>query len=432
MDKSKRNLRNSHALLERARRVIPSCTQTFSKGPTQWVQGVAPIYLQSGKGAHVFDADGNEYIDYLMALGPITLGYGYPAVDDAIVRQLRDGITFSQMHPLEVELAELLAQVIPGAEMVRFGKNGSDATAGAVRAARAITGRDKIACCGYHGWQDWYIASTTRDRGIPQFAKSLILPFEYNNLSSLEALFEQYPGEIAAVIMEPMGVVEPTASFLEKVRELAHARGALLIFDEIITGFRLALGGAQEYFRVIPDMACFGKGLGNGMPISAVVGLREHMQVFDEIFYSFTFGGEALSLAAGVATIREFREKGVVGHFWKCGQVLKEGYNGLAKEFGVESQTQCMGLPPRTVISFFDKDGSESLALRSLFMQECIKRGVLFFGSQNLCFSHTQSDLDRTLEAYREAMAVISEAIDQGDVASFLEGSIVQPIFRKP
>ena len=290
-----RCLARSLELKARAEKLIPTCSQTFSKAPTQFVQGVAPVFLARGEGSHVWDVDGNEYIDYPMALGPIILGHNYPAVTEAVTRQMKDGNIYSLPHPLEVEVAELLVELIPSAEMVRFGKNGSDVTTGAVRAARAFTGRELIACCGYHGWQDWYIGTTTRNQGVPQCVREQTLPFEYNQIESLERILQQNPGKIAAVIMEPVGIVEPQDGFLQQVLDLTHEAGALLIFDEIVTGFRVALGGAQEYYGVTPDMTCCGKAMGNGYPASAVVGRRDVMEWFDEIFFSFTFGGDALS-----------------------------------------------------------------------------------------------------------------------------------------
>jgi len=422
----------SYELKARAVRLIPSCTQTFSKGPTQFVQGIAPVFIKRGQGSHVWDVDGNEYIDYPMALGPVILGHNYPAVTEAVIRQLQDGITFSLPHPLEVEAAEVLTEIIPCAEMVRFGKNGSDATSGAVRVARAYTGNDIIACCGYHGWQDWYIGTTTRNKGVPKAVQELTISFEYNNIASLERIFDEHPGQVAAVIMEPVGMAEPCDNFLHKVRELTELKGALLIFDEIVTGFRIAQGGAQEYFGVMPDLACFGKAMGNGYPISAVVGNRRIMELFDEVFFSFTFGGETLSLAATVATIAEIREKKVIGYLWEQGLKLKNGYNVLAKEFGVELFTKCIGLPPRTILSFKDEAGEESLVLKSLFQQECLRRGVLFSGGQNICFSHSNADIEHTLRAYRSAMEILAEAIESGDALERLKGEPVKAVFRRP
>lgn len=425
-----RELKKSQQYWARAQRIIPGGSQTFSKGPSQFVQGVAPIYLQNGKGSHVFDVDGNECIDYVMALGPITLGYSYPQVNEAIIKQLEQGITFSLMHPLEVELSELLVELIPCAEMVRFGKNGSDATSGAVRTARAYTGREKIACCGYHGWQDWYIGITTRDKGIPESTKKLTIPFEYDNLESLEKIFAENRGEVAAVIMEPIAIEEPKNSFLEKVKSLTHKEGAVLIFDEIVTGFRLALGGAQGYFKVTPDLATFGKGIANGMPISAIVGKREIMKELEEVFFSFTFGGEALSLAAALATIKEMREKDVIQHFWKQGKKLKEGYNRLSQEYELIEYTQCIGPPAHSAI-YFRINNKDSLELKSLFQQEMIKRGILTMGVHNFCFSHSDRDIERTLEAYEDTLKILRQAIDENNIEEYLEGEKIKPVFRK-
>ena len=421
----------SHEWLERAQRVIPGATQTFSKGPTQLVQGVSPVFLVRGEGSHVWDVDGNEFIDYPMALGPVILGHNYPSVTKAVASQLQDGVVFSLAHPLEVELAELLVEIIPCAEMVRFGKNGSDATSGAVRVARAYTGRDIIACCGYHGWQDWYIGTTTRDKGVPHAVQELTIPFVYNDINSLKEIFARHSGQVAAVIMEPVGVVEPRDGFLAQVRDLAHKEGALLVFDEVITGFRLSLGGAQEYFGVAPDLACFGKAMANGFPLSAVVGRRDVMELFNEIFFSFTFGGEALSLSACLATIEVMRERGVIDWLWTQGGKLKDGYNALAGEFGLEDYTECIGLAPRTVITFMDENGAESMLMKSLFQQECLKGGVLFAAGHNICYSHSDNDIDHTLEVYRSALQVLAQAVRENDLMSRLEGKPVEPVFRK-
>ena len=430
---AKRALRldRSQALKAKAQRLIPSCTQTFSKGPTQFVQGASPVYLARGQGCHVWDVDGNEYLDYAMALGPIILGYNDPSVTEAVIRQVKEGTVFSLPHPLEVEVAERLTELIPCAEMVRFGKNGSDATSGAVRLARAFTGRDLIACCGYHGWQDWYIGTTTRNAGVPKAVQALTIPFEYNNLESLRQIFTEHPRQVAAVIMEPVGLMEPQPGFLEGVQTLARQEGVVLIFDEVVTGFRLALGGAQEYFGVTPDLACFGKGMANGFPLSAIVGRQEIMQLFDEVFFSFTFGGETLSLAAAAATMAALRTKSVIPHLWEQGRRLKDGYNLLARESGVERWTECLGFPPRTVVTFRDETGAESLMRKSLFQQECLKRGVLFSGGHNICYSHHPKDIDDTLRVYREVMEILAEAIRSGSVEGQLDGPPVEPVFRR-
>lgn len=424
-------LKDSKILHKKARKVIPGCSQTFSKAPSQFVQGQAPVFLEKGKGSHVWDIDGNEYIDYAMALGPIILGHNYPAVTREVKKTLEKSTTFTLPHRLEVELAELLCNLIPCAEMVRFGKNGSDATSGAVRVARAFTGRKKIACCGYHGWQDWYIATTTMDGGIPEETKKLTMTFGYNKIEELEKLFKKNKGQIACVIMEPAGVVEPEAGFLEKVKKLTHKNGALLIFDEVVTGFRFSLGGAQEYFKVTPDLACVGKAMGNGFPISAVVGRRDVMELFQQVFYSFTFGGEIISIAASLATIKEMQRKNAIKHIWKLGRKLRDSYNDLVKKYGLEEYTECIGFPPRTIITFKNEKGEDDLLIKSLFQQECLKRNILFTAGHNICFSHTNKDIDYTLAVYDKALKVLKKAIEEDMVKESIKGEPLQPIFRK-
>jgi len=426
-----RSLAASHAMLERAKRIIPTQSQTFSKAPTQFVQGVAPNFIARGAGCHVWDIDGNEYIDHAMALAPIVIGHADPDVTEAVSRQIKDGTAYSLPHALEVEVAEMLVEVIPCAEMVRFGKNGSDATAGAVRVARAFTGRDIVAMCGYHGWQDWCIGTTTRNKGVPKGVSELTKTFTYNDIASLERIFDQHPVQVAAVIMEATGVIAPQPGFLESVKELAHKHGALLIFDEIVTGFRLAIGGAQEYFNVIPDLACCGKAMGNGYPIAAVAGRRDVMEWMDEIFFSFTFGGETASLAATKAVITKMLAEPVIPHIWEQGLRIKDGYNVLARAFEIEKHTECIGYAPRTVCLFRDETGADSLVLKSLFQQECLKRGVLYTGGHNLSYSHSGADIEQTLRVYRTAMEILASAIRQGDAAARLEGPAVQPVFRK-
>jgi glutamate-1-semialdehyde aminotransferase/spore coat polysaccharide biosynthesis protein SpsF (cytidylyltransferase family) len=425
-------LDRSLQLKSRAERVIPSVTQTFSKGPTQFVQGVCPVFLSHGRGSHVWDVDGNEYIDYINALGPVILGYDYPPVTEAAMEQLKSGVSFSLPTALEVELAELLVSLIPCAEMVRFGKNGSDATSGAVRVARAWTGREVIACCGYHGWQDWSVGATTRNAGVPRSVAALTVPFRYNDLASLEQVFAAYPRQVAAVIMEPLGVTLPESGFLETVLEICRREGALLIFDEVVTGFRIALGGAQSHFGVTPDLACFGKAMANGFPLSAVVGRTDVMELFDEVFFSLTFGGEAVSLAAALATIREMQEHDVVGHLWQLGATLKDGYNVLARELGLGGITWCEGLPPHTVMRFEETELASGSVLRSLFQQEVVSRGILFLVGINTSYSHSESDVERTLRVFRAGLEKVAQAIDSGDPTKWLKGEPVRPVFRQP
>ena len=417
--------------MERAERVIPGGTQTFSKSRTQFPEGACPLFIQRGQGSHVWDVDGNEYIDYAMALCPAILGYNHPAVNAAVERQMKDGILFTLPHPLEVEASEQLTEIIPCAEMVRFAKNGSDATSGAVRVARAYTGRDIIACCGYHGWNDWYIGTTTRAAGVPKAVREQTKTFRYNDIASLEKVLTEHPNQVAAVIMEPMGLDFPRDNFLQKVKDLAHKHGALLIFDEVVTGFRWSLGGAQEYFKVTPDMGCFGKAMSNGYPMSCVVGRRDVMKVFDEVFFSFTFGGEALSLAAHLATVKVLRAEPVIPQIWARGEKLLNGYNRLARDSGLEKVTRAHGVGCRHVLEFLDESGQPHLEAKSLFQQEVVQNGVLYGPGNNTSYAHSEDDIEKTLEAYAEALKVLKQGYEGGLFKKLLKGKTVTPVFRK-
>jgi glutamate-1-semialdehyde aminotransferase/spore coat polysaccharide biosynthesis protein SpsF (cytidylyltransferase family) len=423
-------LEQSKEWLERSKRVIPGCAQTFSKGYTQYVQGVAPIFLQGGKGCRVWDVDGNEYIDYVQGLLPNILGYAHSEVNAAAAAQLQEGHSFSLPHPLEVQLAERLTRLIPCAEMVRFGKNGSDATSAAVRAARAFTGRDRIACCGYHGWQDWYIGSTTRNAGVPVAVRQLTHPFIYNDLSSLEKLFNEHSGEFAAVIMEPMNFVEPAPGFLAGVKDLAHEHGALLVFDEICSGFHFGLGGVQKLFGVTPDLACFGKAMGNGFPISCVLGRADVMRIFSEIFFSFTFAGEVASMAAAMKVLDILESTDALASIEANGRTLQDAVNTMANEAGLAARIKAIGRSQWSLLKFTEENGTDSPLLRNLFQQEAVKRGVLLLATHNMTGAHDISAIQQTLEAYAEVFKTLADWTLDSDPTRFLEGPMSQPVFR--
>ncbi len=427
---AKLTLTQSQAWLERSKKVIPGCAQTFSKGPSQYVQGVAPIFLECGKGCRVWDVDGNEYIDYVQGLLPNILGYANDDVNAAVASQLAKGHSFSLSHPLEIELAERLTRLIPCAEMVRFGKNGSDATSGAVRAARAFTGRDRIACCGYHGWQDWYVGSTTRNAGVPRAVRELTHPFRYNDLASLEKVLSEHPGGFAAVIMEPVNFEEPTTGFLEGVKSLAQKHKALLIFDEICSGFHFGLGGAQKLFGVTPDLACFGKAMGNGFPIACVVGRAEVMKVFQEIFFSFTFAGETSSMAAAMKVLDILENTDALARMEANGRTLQDGINIMAGEAGLGQRVKAIGRPQWSLLRFTDPAGGPSVLLKNLFQQEAVKRGILLLATHNLTAAHDGAAIHRTLEAYAEVIKTLAAWMQDADPARFLEGPMSEPVFR--
>jgi glutamate-1-semialdehyde 2,1-aminomutase len=419
----------SEALLARAEKVIPLGTQTFSKSRTQFPLGSSPYYISRGEGSHVWDVDDNEYIDFISSLNAITLGYSDSDVLTAVTEMAGVGSIFSLPHEIEIEVAEAIVDIVPCAEMVRFGKNGSDATAGAVRAARAFTGRDYIAICGYHGWQDWYIGSTTKHKGVPNSTRRLSLTFEYNNLQSLDKLFKDNPDKIAAVIMEPMHDVYPEAGFLESVKELAHNNSAVLIFDEMITGFRFANGGAQEFFGVLPDLATFGKGLANGYPISAVAGRADIMKEFEEIFFSFTFGGELISLAAAKATLDKYRKEPVIETLALTGGLIKDGLKRLISKHEASSFMDVSGHPSWSAIKINGYGNYDEWEIKTYFLQEMFARGILTYGSHNMNYAHSEADSENILAAYDQVLPLISSAIIENCLGDKLNCDPLRPLF---
>ncbi|MGA9196817.1 MAG: aminotransferase class III-fold pyridoxal phosphate-dependent enzyme, partial [Pseudolabrys sp.] len=372
-----RQYNRSQRLVERAEHVIPTGSQTFSKSKLQFPPGAAPLFVTHGDGGRVYDVDGNEYVDLVNSLLPNVLGYRDPDVDLAIRRQLTRGITFSLPTTLEMELAERLVKHIPCAEMARFGKNGTDATSAAVRLARAATKRDRLILLGYHGWQDWYIGATTRNLGVPASVSALSHLAPYGDLKAIENLFAKYPGEFAAVMLEPMNVAEPAPGYLEGLKDLVHQHGAILIFDEIVTGFRWAIGGAQARYGVAPDLACFGKAMGNGMPISAVVGRADIMRLMEDIFYSGTFGGETLSLAAAIATIDKIEREAVIDRLWATGGELMTQVKARIAAAGLSDALGLVGTPPWAILTFKDRPKASKEAIKTLFLREMIAAGVL-------------------------------------------------------
>lgn len=424
------SFKKSEELLQRALRTIPLGTQTFSKSKTQFPQGVSPYYITRARGSHVWDADGNQYIDFINALAAVTLGYNDPDVTKAVQEQLELGTIFSLPHPIEIEVAEKICELVPCAEMVRFGKNGSDATSGAVRIARAYTKRDRILACGYHGWHDWYIGSTARHRGIPQPVRELTNIFSYNDIDSLHSLFAKFRNQIAAVILEPMNVAEPLPGFLQEVKELAHRNGALLIFDETITGFRFSLGGAQELFGVTPDLTTLGKGLANGYPLSAVVGRAEIMRIVEDIFYSFTFGGETLSLAAALATMRKLQNSPILEEMATRGNRLKLGVQDRIEKFDLSFFLVVSGHPSWSFLTFKDTEAYDPWQIKTLFLQEIFARGILSLGTHNMSYAHSDKDIETLLSVYDEVFPLLKDAIVNRKLELLLRCKPLEPLFK--
>ena len=423
------NIKKSNSLKERARKVVPHLTGTFSRSASHFVEGVFPVYAQSASGSHFTDVDGNEYLDYLCALGPITLGYNYKPVNDAIIDQLKQGILFSLPHPVEVECSEKISQIIPNADMVKFEKSGSNAVTGAVRAARYLTKKNKIAYCGSGGvWHDWQAAMVSRDGGVPEFNKELIFVFDYNDTEGLEQIFEDNKGEIAAIVLEPTIYEKPTNNFLQKVRKIANTNDAILILDEIVTGFRFDLGGCQKYFDLKADFVCFGKGMGNGLPITAITGKTEFMKAFDELWVSSTNNSETLSLAGTIAVINEMQEKNTISHCWKLGTMLFEGWNKIAEKNNLN--IRMTGYPVRMNIEYHDSNYLDSPELRALIMQEMVKKGIFLSPSVNfLSYSHSKKDIDFTLETFDSICTDISNKTSNDNYKDFIEGKMPSTVW---
>lgn len=423
----------SNAFTQRERKVAPLAAQTFSKSYRYFIPGCAPMFIDHGQGAKVYDVDGNEYLDFICALGPITLGYNDPAVNAAVIAQLNKGIIFSTQAPVECLLAEKLVEIIPCAEMVKFVKNGSDATTAAIRLARAYTGRERVAMCGYHGTQDWSIGASANNKGVPRAVCELTKTFTYNDIASLENLLSAHPGEYAAVIMEPIQSDGTTKEYLQAVVDTAHKHGAIAIFDEVVSGFRYAMGGGSEYYGVTPDMASYGKGCANGMPISFVAGKRELLsQIEQGVFISTTFGGDALSLAGALATIEQMQKKDVIGHFWKLGTLLLEGLKERIEKHGIAEAVSTSGLAPHCGLAFEDIGSLNNLDIHSVFTKVMLEKGILCTPFSNLCFSHTVEDIQRYLDAADCAFAQIKQAIAQDSLEGILpDGARVDPIFKR-
>ncbi|AMN47434.1 glutamate-1-semialdehyde 2,1-aminomutase [Steroidobacter denitrificans] len=425
------------ALSARAHRLIPGGAHTYAKGDDQYPQQ-APAFIARGQGCHVWDLDGNEFIEYGMGLRAVTLGHAYGPVIEAATRQMRLGANFVRPAPIEVECAERFIELVPTAEMVKFGKHGSDALDGAVRLARAHTGRDYIAICGDHPFfsvSDWFIGSTPMPAGIPQWVRSRTIKFRFNDLASVQALFDRHPDEIACVVLEPARLDEPAPGFLQSLKDLCHRNGALLIFDEMITGFRWHNSGAQHVYGVTPDLSSFGKAIANGFSLSALAGRREIMELggYDHdrervFLLSTTHGAETHALAAGIATMTTYRDEDVVGHLYRQGKRLREGVSEAARAAGVSSQVECLGRDCAVLFTTRDQQGHPSQEFRALFLQEIIRRGVLA-PSFIVSYSHTDQDIDRTIEAVGQSLQIYRKALEDG-VERYLVGRPLKPVFR--
>lgn len=432
------NFARSNALKRKSHALIPGGAHTYAKGDDQYPE-LSPGFLERGKGCHVWDLDGNEFIEYGMGLRSVTLGHAYEPVVEAAYQQMKLGINFNRPSSIEVECAEKLLGIIDGADMVKFAKNGSDVTTAAVKLARAYTRRDMVAVCEDHPFfsvDDWFIGTTDMSAGIPKPFSDLTVKFHYNYLDSVRELFAKYPNRIACLFMEAERLDPPQDDFLNKLKDLCHANGALLIFDEIVTGFRWHLGGAQKYHNVVPDLSTFGKAMGNGFSIAALVGKREIMELGglrhdkEKVFLlSTTYGAETHALAAAIATMKVYESEPVIEHLYRQGERLARGVAQSVQEHHLEGYFGTIGKPCSLFFYTRDLDHQPSQPMRTVFMQEIIKRGIVA-PSFIVSYSHTDEDIDKTVDAINEALYIYRKALDEG-YEKYLVGAPVKPAVRK-
>jgi len=422
----------------RLRALVPGGCHTYAKGDDQY-PAQAPAFIERGLGCHVWDLDGREYIEYGMGLRAVTLGHAFEPVLQAVRRQLSSGTNFSRPAPIELECAEQFLALVPGADMVKFCKDGSDAVDGAVRLARAHTGRDMIAYCADHPFfstGDWFIGTTEMNAGVPAATRSQVVGFRYNDLAGLEQVFHSHPGRIACVILEAARTDEPRGDYLQRVRELTRQHGALLVFDEMITGFRWHLNGAQHVYGVTPDLSTWGKAMANGFSVSALAGRREIMSLGGSdrqrprvFLLSTTHGAETHQLAAAIATMRHYRDHPVVEGLYARGDRLRRGFGQVVAAHGLQGFVELSSRDCNLLFVTRDGERRPSQAFRTLFMQEMLSHGIIapsFVVSQ----AHSDEDLDRTVAAADRALRVYRDALD-GGVERFLAGRQVKPVFRR-
>ena len=422
--------KRSEELLRRELKVSPLAAQTYSKSYRYFSRGIAPLYMDHGEGCYIYDADGNKFIDYMCALGPITVGYNDPSVNEAVINQVKKFSSGSLQSELEVELAEKICEIIPCAEMVRFVKNGGDATTAAIRLARAYTGRDVVLMSGYHGMHDWSIGASENHKGVPEAVRKLTINFNYNDITDLEKKLQE--NKVAAVILEPIQSDGPREGYLDKVKELTHEHGAILIFDEVVSGFRYALGGASELYGVVPDLASFGKGMANGYAISAVAGKRELVEQIEEgVFVSTTFGGDAVSMAAALATIKILEQPGFYENILRIGEIQRNGIVELIEKYKLENTLAVSGLPQHCGVAFEGHGSLDYLDVQSIYSQVMLQNGILVFAIYNLNGSHGEEEAKKYLQATDEAFGGIRKAIDADSVDGILIGGKVDPVFKR-
>jgi glutamate-1-semialdehyde 2,1-aminomutase len=424
---------------ERLHKAIPGGAHTYSRGDDQFPEN-APSILERGEGAYVFDPAGNKFLDYGMGLRSVNIGYGNKEVAEACYKEILKGNNLTRPSITELDAAELLVDMIPSVDMVKFAKHGSTVTSAAMKLARAYTGRKLIAVPTEHpffSFDDWFIGGTVMSKGVPEEISALTLKFNYNNIESLQLLFDEYPGQIAAVMLEATTTVAPKDSFLAKVKKLCNKNQAVFVLDEMITGFRWHLQGAQTYFNIEPDLCTFGKAMANGFAVAALGGKREIMDLGgilengnERVFLtSTTHGAEMSALGAFLKTIEILKRDKVIDHFWSYGQKLVDGLNNISKELGLQDLFYAEGYPCSPNYTTKDRNGVPSLTYRTLFSQEMIKNGVLM-PYIAISYSHQSEELEKTLLAANSALKVYHKAIEEG-VENYLQSAVIKPVFRK-
>lgn len=423
---------------ERLNNVIPGGAHTYSRGDDQYPAN-APQIFKRGEGAYLYTPEGDKFLDYGMALRAVTLGYGQKDVADAAIQEIWNGNNLTRASFVELQAAELLVDLIPSVDMVKFAKNGSNVTTAAVKIARAYTGRKYIVRCfeqPFFSFDDWFIGDTPLKKGIPEEFYKLTLNFHYNDIESLAVLFDQYPNQIAGVILEPAASSHPKDNFLHQVKDLCHKNSALFILDEMITGFRWDMQGAQVYYNIEPDLCTFGKGMANGFSVCALAGKREFMKIggikdegAERVFLtSTTHGAEMCGLGAFVKTVEFYQENQVIDHLWTYGEKLITGFNNIAKELGIHEYFEATGIPCSPNYTTKDRTGNTSLAFRTLFSQEMIKNGVLIPWIA-ISYAHQENELNFTMNAVKNALQVYANALEEG-VDKYLVGPPIKPVFR--
>ena len=422
----------------RAHALIPGAAHTYAKGDDQYAADLAPV-IDRGHGCRVWDLDGNEFIEFGAGVRSVTLGHGYDRVCRAAQEALWKGVNFARPHRIELEAAEAFLACVPHAEMVKFAKNGSDATTAAVKLARAVTGRDTVAVCRdqpFFSVDDWFIALTDTPAGIPEAVRRLTTTFAFNDLPAAETLFSQRGGELACVILEAERDEVPDPRFLAGLRRLCDEHGVLLVIDETISGFRLHVGGAQTLHGVVPDLSTFGKGMANGFSVSALAGRREFMErgglttTTEKVFLmSTTHGGETHALAAAIETMNEVREKDVPAVLAEKGRLLANLIDDAARAEGVSEHFHTAGHPANLTYVTKDSAGQRSQPFRTLFLQESVRRGLI---APNLVvgYSHEESDLRAAADRIADLLPIYRRALKDG-VEHHLEGRPVKPVFRR-